>query len=60
LVADLQVKRIVQLVYQPTPRGLEGKIGEKLARLAELDAQWREEHKDEIRQDEIRERKRRS
>jgi len=31
--------------YQPTPRGLEGKIGEKLTRLAELDAQWRAEHK---------------
>jgi putative ATPase len=24
--------------YQPTPRGLEGKIGEKLAHLRELDA----------------------
>jgi putative ATPase len=31
--------------YRPTPRGLEGKIGEKLARLAELDAAWRESHK---------------
>ncbi|MEX3955065.1 replication-associated recombination protein A [Trinickia sp. EG282A] len=31
--------------YRPTPRGLEGKIGEKLARLAELDAAWREAHK---------------
>jgi putative ATPase len=31
--------------YQPTPRGLEGKIGEKLARLAELDAQWRSENR---------------
>lgn len=30
--------------YRPTPRGLEGKIGEKLARLAELDAAWREAH----------------
>lgn len=30
--------------YRPTPRGLEGKIGEKLARLAELDAAWRREH----------------
>jgi putative ATPase len=36
--------------YQPTPRGLEGKIGEKLARLADLDAQWRDEHRDEIRE----------
>jgi putative ATPase len=33
--------------YEPTPRGLEGKIGEKMARLAELDAQWRREHKDD-------------
>jgi putative ATPase len=24
-------------VYEPTPRGLEGKIGEKLAHLRELD-----------------------
>ena len=31
--------------YEPTPRGLEGKIGEKLARLADLDAQWRRENK---------------
>ncbi|HTI16353.1 MAG TPA: replication-associated recombination protein A [Trinickia sp.] len=31
--------------YQPTPRGLEGKIGEKLARLADLDATWRAAHK---------------
>jgi putative ATPase len=31
--------------YRPTPRGLEGKIGEKLTRLAELDAAWRESHK---------------
>ena len=31
--------------YRPTPRGLEGKIGEKLTRLAELDAAWREAHK---------------
>ena len=31
--------------YQPTPRGLEGKIGEKLARLADLDAAWRRENK---------------
>lgn len=27
--------------YQPTPRGLEGKIGEKLAHLRELDAEYR-------------------
>ncbi|HTH58766.1 MAG TPA: replication-associated recombination protein A [Paraburkholderia sp.] len=33
--------------YVPTPRGLEGKIGEKLARLADLDARWRDEHGDE-------------
>jgi putative ATPase len=32
--------------YQPTPRGLEGKIGEKLQRLRELDHAWRREHKD--------------
>ncbi|HEV7820157.1 MAG TPA: replication-associated recombination protein A, partial [Burkholderiales bacterium] len=32
--------------YQPTPRGLEGKIGEKLQRLRELDNAWRREHKD--------------
>ena len=31
--------------YEPTPRGLEGKIGDKLARLAELDARWRNENK---------------
>ena len=31
--------------YEPTPRGLEGKIGDKMARLAELDAQWRRENK---------------
>jgi putative ATPase len=31
--------------YRPTPRGLEGKIGEKLSRLAELDAAWRRENK---------------
>ncbi|CAN7262016.1 replication-associated recombination protein A [Trinickia sp. LjRoot230] len=31
--------------YRPTPRGLEGKIGEKLTRLADLDAAWRSEHK---------------
>ncbi len=31
--------------YEPTPRGLEGKIGEKMARLAEMDAQWRRENK---------------
>ncbi|WP_112171489.1 replication-associated recombination protein A [Paraburkholderia unamae] len=36
--------------YQPTPRGLEGKIGEKLARLADLDARWREDHREEIRE----------
>ena len=28
--------------YEPTPRGLEGKIGEKLRHLAELDARWQE------------------
>src|ERR1700723_1454513 len=33
--------------YEPTPRGLEGKIGEKMARLAGLDAQWRRENKAE-------------
>lgn len=27
--------------YQPTPRGLEGKIGEKLRHLAELDREWK-------------------
>jgi putative ATPase len=31
--------------YEPTPRGLEGKIGDKMARLAQLDAQWRSENK---------------
>jgi putative ATPase len=31
--------------YEPTPRGLEGKIKDKMARLAELDAQWRAENK---------------
>jgi putative ATPase len=30
--------------YQPTPRGLEGQIREKLARLRELDRQYRESH----------------
>lgn len=30
--------------YRPTPRGLEGKIGEKLTLLADLDAAWRSEH----------------
>ncbi|SMC28866.1 putative ATPase [Andreprevotia lacus DSM 23236] len=30
--------------YEPTPRGLEGKIGEKLRHLAELDAAWLAEH----------------
>ncbi|HSC80845.1 MAG TPA: replication-associated recombination protein A [Chitinolyticbacter sp.] len=30
--------------YQPTPRGLEGKIAEKLRHLAELDAVWQAEH----------------
>jgi putative ATPase len=29
--------------YTPTPRGLEGKIGEKLRHLRELDAQWHAE-----------------
>jgi putative ATPase len=29
--------------YQPTPRGLEGRIGEKLAHLRELDAAARKE-----------------
>jgi putative ATPase len=33
--------------YQPTPRGLEGKIGEKLSRLADLDETWRREHREE-------------
>ena len=32
--------------YVPTPRGLEGKIAEKLARLRELDAQARKQSKD--------------
>ena len=32
--------------YQPTPRGLEGKIGEKLAHLRDLDAAARPESKD--------------
>jgi putative ATPase len=27
--------------YEPTPRGLEGKIGEKLAHLRALDAEYR-------------------
>ena len=27
--------------YEPTPRGLEGKIGEKLRHLADLDREWR-------------------
>ncbi|WP_159669067.1 replication-associated recombination protein A [Andreprevotia sp. IGB-42] len=30
--------------YHPTPRGLEGKIAEKLRHLAELDAAWLDEH----------------
>lgn len=34
---DLKVPRF----YEPTPRGLEGKIGEKLAHLRELDAEYR-------------------
>jgi putative ATPase len=32
--------------YAPTPRGLEGKIAEKLAHLRELDAQARKKVKD--------------
>jgi putative ATPase len=28
--------------YVPVPRGLEGKIGEKLERLRQLDAEWRD------------------
>jgi putative ATPase len=32
--------------YQPSPRGLEGKIAAKLASLRALDAQYREEHKE--------------
>ncbi len=32
--------------YQPTPRGLEQKIGEKLAHLRALDAQYRKRKKD--------------
>ena len=31
--------------YRPTPRGLEGKIGEKLAYLRRLDAEAREKEK---------------
>jgi putative ATPase len=31
--------------YQPTPRGLEGKIGEKLAFLRQLDVEARERDK---------------
>ncbi|GLS04308.1 recombination factor protein RarA [Chitiniphilus shinanonensis] len=31
--------------YQPTPRGLEGRIAEKLRHLRELDAAWLAEHK---------------
>jgi putative ATPase len=33
--------------YAPVPRGLEQKIGDKLAHLRELDAQWRQAHPDE-------------
>ena len=35
----------VQRWYQPTPRGLEGKIADKLRHLRELDAQWRAQQK---------------
>ena len=31
-------------LYEPTPRGLESKIAEKLRHLAELDAAWREQN----------------
>lgn len=31
--------------YEPTPRGLEGKIGEKLKHLAELDRDWRKKNR---------------
>ena len=31
--------------YEPTPRGLEGKIADKMNRLRELDAQWRSENR---------------
>ncbi|KPC49956.1 replication-associated recombination protein A [Amantichitinum ursilacus] len=31
-------------LYEPTPRGLEAKIAEKLRHLAELDAAWREQN----------------
>lgn len=31
-------------IYQPTPRGLEGKIAEKLKHLAELDAAWHKQN----------------
>jgi putative ATPase len=31
--------------YEPTPRGLEGKIGDKLKHLAELDREWRKKNR---------------
>ncbi|MNS49413.1 Replication-associated recombination protein A [compost metagenome] len=35
--------------YQPTPRGLEGKIGDKLRHLRDLDAAWHREHRSDKR-----------
>lgn len=35
-----------QRFYEPTPRGLEGKIGDKLRHLADLDRAWRKDNKD--------------
>lgn len=34
-----------QRFYEPTPRGLEGKIGDKLRHLADLDRAWRKDNK---------------
>ena len=37
--------------YRPTPRGLEQKIGEKLAHLKTLDVQWRRQRREAEKED---------